>query len=385
MNVDDVFPQLNEAQLTRLRRVGGTRPTAVGDVLFPEGQPEYDMHVVLSGSVGVFDDVDGERRPLVDPVRAGHFLGEMGLLLGESTYATAEVLEAGEVLEVPRAAVLDVISGDADLSEVFLRAFAARRQVNAEGGSGLTIVGGRRDPDALRLAEFAQRNYLPSTWLEPTDERAGVVLARVDREAADAERAPVAVWGTHRALDGPSNRELARLVGVGVGPVVEGVVDLAVVGAGPAGLAAAVYGASEGLSTYVVDSLGVGGQAGTSSRIENYLGFPAGLSGTELASRAVVQAQRLGAHFVVPYRVDGLVTETDDDGRRLHHLHLDSGDVLSARAIMLATGACPSSTWRTSRARACTTRRRRSRRGCAAARPSWSSAGGTPRARRPCS
>ena len=338
----DVFPELTDAQIARLAARGRRMTTAVGDVLFAEGQSEYDVHVVLSGSVGVYDDVDGARTLLIGGVGPRQFLGEMGVLLGESTYATAVVDEAGEVVEVPRAAVLEVVSSDPELSEVFLRAFAARRAFNADAGSGLTIVGRRGDREALRLAEFAQRNYLPATWLDPADPGAAAVLARSGRTAEQARERPVVAWGTGVVLDAPTNRELAAVVGVGVSPVVDGVVDLVVVGAGPAGLAAAVYGASEGLGTYVVDSLGVGGQAGTSSRIENYLGFPAGLSGTELASRAIVQAQRLGASFVVPYRVESLSTaqgDEEDGGGRVHHLHLDSGDVLRAGAVMLATGA----------------------------------------------
>jgi thioredoxin reductase (NADPH) len=336
---DDALPQLTDAQIQRLAAVGRRRSTAVGDVLFGEEQTEYDLHVVLAGTVGVYDDVSGQRTLLVSQVGPGQFLGEMGLLRGEATYATAEVLTAGEVLEVPRARVLDLVAGDPELSEILLRAFAARRQLNADSGSGMTIVGRRGDPDALRLAEFAQRNYLPCTWLDPADDGAQALLVRSGRTAEQASERAVVAWGTRVVLDAPSNRELARAVGVGVGPVVRDVVDLVVVGAGPAGLGAAVYGASEGLDTYVVDSLGVGGQAGTSARIENYLGFPAGLSGTELASRAVVQAERLGANFVVPYRVRALTTEDSDDGSRVHFLHLDSGDQLRARAVVLATGA----------------------------------------------
>ncbi|MGB3684307.1 MAG: FAD-dependent oxidoreductase [Ornithinimicrobium sp.] len=335
---EDALPKLNDAQISRLEAVGTRVTTEVGEVLFAEGQDEYDMHVVLSGTVGVYDDVLGQRELLIDQVGPGLFLGEMGLLRGEATYATAEVLSAGEVLEVPRAAVVAIVASDPELSEIFLRAFAARRQLNADSGSGLTIIGRRGDPDALRLAGFAQRNYLPSTWLDPADRGAARVLERSGRTAAQAMQTTVVAWGTDVVLDAPSNRELANTVGVGVGPVVDGIVDLVVVGAGPAGLAAAVYGASEGLGTYVVDSLGVGGQAGTSSRIENYLGFPAGLSGTELASRAVVQAERLGASFVVPYRVQSLTT-SEEKGRTTHVLHLDSGDELHARAVIIATGA----------------------------------------------
>ena len=341
----DVFPELTDSQLERLEAVGRRMTTRAGDVLFAEGQDEYDVHVVLSGSVGVYDDVDGARTPLVGGVGPRQFLGEMGVLMGESTYATALVDEPGEVVEVPRAAVLEIVSSDPELSEVILRAFAARRADNSEAGSGLVVIGRRGDPDALGLAEFAQRNYLPATWWDPDDEQAAAVLARSGRTAQQASERAVVAWGTGVVLDAPSNRELAAVVRLGVSPVVERVVDLAVVGAGPAGLAAAVYGASEGLDTYVVDALGVGGQAGTSSRIENYLGFPAGLSGTELASRAVVQARRLGASFVVPYRVGSLTTEhpqgagTGGGSAAVHHLHLDSGDVLRARAVMLATSA----------------------------------------------
>lgn len=337
----DVFPRLTDAQLERLEAAGRMVNTHVGDVLFAEGQTEYNMYVVLSGSVSVYGEVDGTRTLLVEGVGPGQFLGERGVLMGESTYATAVVAQAGEVIEVPRAAVMEIFSSDPDLSEVVLRAFAARRAFSADAGSGLVVVGQRGDPDALRLASFAQHNYLPATSYEPDDEAAAAVLERSGRSAQQARERAVVVWGTGVVLDAPSNRELAAVVGIGVSPVVDDVVDLAVVGAGPAGLAAGVYGASEGLHTYVVDSLGVGGQAGKSSRIENYLGFPAGLSGIELASRAVVQAQRLGASFVVPYLVEALTTKQPDgeDDAVVHHLHLDSGDTLRARAVILAAGA----------------------------------------------
>lgn len=335
----DAYPVLTDAQVARIAPYGEELATSAGDVLFREGEDHYDLYVVLEGRIGVRDEsADGEARLAVS-FPAGEFLGEMGLLFGETTFATCVVEEPGRVLRVPQERVLELVGADPELSGILLRAFAARREIVRSVGSGMTIVGSRRDADAVRLAEFARRNYLAFRWLDLEDdlEAATAFAAAHGHTVAQVRDTPIVVWGTRTVLQAPSNRDLARVVGIGVDPLAEDVVDVAVVGAGPAGLAAAVYGASEGLSTLVVDSVGIGGQAGSSSRIENYLGFPAGLSGTELASRAVVQAQRLGARFVVPYAATRM-ERLGGPGARTYRITLDSGESVVARSVVLSTG-----------------------------------------------
>ncbi len=329
------FPILSDAQLDRLRAAGHERPVAEGDLLFREGDDAYDFFAVLSGAVNVYEDLGCERPISPEPLGAGHFLGEIGLLMGESVFATARVEEAGRVLQVPAERFRRLMGSDTDLAETVLAAFTARRGIVAEGASGLTLIGSHADPDAGRLAEFARRNYLPVRWLDTEADaaEAAEVLGSHGR-TLDGLSGPVVVWGSETVLDTPTNLEVARAVGIGREPDADEVTDLLIVGAGPAGLGAAVYGASEGLKTILLDEIGAGGQASWSSRIENYLGFPAGLSGTELATRATVQARKFGATFVTPFRADAL--RHDDCG---YAVGLDGGPPIRARAVVLATGA----------------------------------------------
>ncbi|WP_412060703.1 FAD-dependent oxidoreductase [Rubrivirga sp. IMCC45206] len=325
-------PTFSPDQLDRLARVGTERAVEAGEILFREGDPGYDFFVVLDGAVAVYADPDCERAITSEPLGPGRMLGEMGLLLGESVFATARVEAPGRVLQVPAEAFRDLLARDTDLAETILSAFAARRGKVAEGASGLTLVGAQTDPEAVRLAEFARRNYLPLRWLTPDDAETAEVLARAGRDAAP--EGPVVVWGTETVLDAPSNLELAQAVGI-VGEMPESeTADLVVIGAGPAGLAAAVYGASEGLRTVVVDEVGPGGQASWSSRIENYLGFPAGISGTDLATRATVQARKFGACLATPRRATGLGRDGD-----AYTVALGSGPTLRGRTVLIATGA----------------------------------------------
>ena len=334
---DVPFPTLTDAQLARLRRAGTERAVDEGELLFDEGDRAYDFFAVLAGTVGVFASDDAEE-PLGEVLGSGKFLGEVGLLLGETVFATARVLEAGRVLQVPADAFRRLMAADTDLADVILAAFIARRAIVSEiSRSGLTLVGSRTDPDAVRLAEFGRRNYLPLRWLDLESDGAEAT-ALLERYGCSAEECrdgrPVVLWGSETVLIGPTNLDVARAVGIETEPPEGGVLDLAVVGAGPAGLAAAVYGASEGLSTVVLDEVGAGGQAGASSRIENYLGFPAGISGTELATRALVQARKFGAALVTPRRVISL-----EKGAHHFVLGLEDGPDVRAHAVVVATGA----------------------------------------------
>ena len=329
------FPTLTRAQLGRVRPLGKERVVAAGEGLFTEGEESYDFIVILEGSAAVYEDRAGERQIARD-VGVNNFLGEMGLLLGETVYATAKMKEAGCILSLTPEALRELLGRDAELSNLILSAFAARRGIVSEGGSGLTIVGSRKDRDAVRLATFASRNYLPMRWLDLEDDvrEAEAFLTQIGRTKASLEETgAIAVWGSETVLDNPSNFELARVIGFGSELASDEVVDLAIVGAGPGGLAAAVYGASEGLSTVVLDEVGAGGQAGSSSRIENYLGFPAGVSGTELASRAIVQARKFGAAFGMPHEAVSLGRNEDS-----YLLTLKDGGKVGARTVVIATG-----------------------------------------------
>ena len=331
------FPTLTPDQLDRVRAAGRERPVEPGDLLFREGDDAYSFYVVLAGSVNVYEDLECER-PLTDhPVGPGQFLGEVGLLLGEAVYATARVGEAGSVLEVEPERFRQLVGGDTDLAETVLAAFTARRGIVSDSGAGLQMVGSRADPDAVRIAEFARRNYLPFRWLDlegDADQAAQTLQAHGRTVESLDQTGPVVFWGSETTLDNPTLLEIARAVGIGREAEPDAVADLLIIGAGPAGLAAAVYGASEGLDTVLVDEIGAGGQASWSSRIENYLGFPAGLSGTELATRATLQARKFGARFLTPHRAVAL--RRDGDG---YAVELAQGPAVRGRAVVLATGA----------------------------------------------
>ena len=321
---------LTEEQIGLLRREGEVRPVAVGEVLFREGDRGYDFIVILAGRVAIVDHEANTERELATG-DAGQFVAELGLLTGERLFTTAVVTEAGEVLTVPVARLHAVISQDQGLGQWIIRTMFARRQWLMQMQTGLRVVGSRSSPQTRRLLEFAVRNRLPHVWLDTdTDPEAGAVLAHHNTPVSQT---PVVVMRGGEVLRQPSSAEVARAAGLGTGPVAGATYDVAIIGAGPAGLAAAVYGASEGLSTALVDSLAVGGQIGTTSRIENYLGFPVGVSGEEFAQRAYIQALRFGASIVLPATATGL---SGDGSARV--IHLDTGDDLTAHSVIITTG-----------------------------------------------
>ena len=279
-------PRLREDQIEVLMRYGETRKTVAGQVLSRAGDASYDFIVVLEGALEVVDDFAGEARTLVIQ-RAGGFVGELNILTGQARYVSVMVREGGEVLAIPPERLKEVVTEESNLSDIILKAFLARRSWEMRnGGTGLRLVGSRRSRDAGRLREFASRNRLPHVWIELEDDPNAEAL--LGRFGAKPSETPVAIWQSKDVLKNPTNAELAQAIGLTVDAPCKQTYDLVVVGTGPAGLGAAVYGASEGLSTLALESIALGGQAGTSSRIENYLGFPAGLSGFELASRALV-------------------------------------------------------------------------------------------------
>jgi thioredoxin reductase (NADPH) len=322
--------RLTEQQIGLLRREGQVRPVAAGEVLFREGDRGYDFIVILAGRVAIVDHQAGKERQLAAGGR-GDFVAELNLLTGERLFTTAVVTEPGEVLVVPVARLQAAIAQDQDLGQWIIRAMFARRQWLMERQTGLRIIGSRSSPQTRRLLEFAVRNRLPHVWLDTdSDPAAGAVLAH---HGVAASETPVVVMRGGELLRQPSSAELARAAGVGTGPAADMTYDVAIIGAGPAGLAAAVYGASEGLSTALVDALAVGGQIGTTSRIENYLGFPVGVSGGEFAERAYIQVLRFGASVVLPATATGL---SGDSTARV--VHLDTGGSLTASSVIIATG-----------------------------------------------
>jgi len=321
--------RLAEGQIALLRQEGEVRPAMAGEVLFREGDYGQDFIVILAGRVAIVDHQAGTEREL--EIRGpGEFVAELNLLTGERLFTTAVVTEPGTVLAVPAARLQAVIAHDQGLGQWIIRTMFARRQWLAHMQTGLRIVGSRSSPQTRRLLEFAARNRLPHVWLDTdTDPAAGRVLAHHNTPVSQT---PVVVMRGGELLRQPANAELARAAGIGTRPA--GMTyDVAIIGAGPAGLAAAVYGASEGLSTALADALAVGGQIGTTSRVENYLGFPLGVSGEEFAERAYIQVLRFGASIVLPATATGLAG--DSTGRVIQ---LDTGDHLTARSVIIATG-----------------------------------------------
>src|SRR5215210_7130696 len=325
-------PTLREDQIEVLMRYGERRKTEAGQVLSRAGDASYDFIVVLKGALEVVDDFAGEARIIVIQ-RAGGFVGEMNMLTGQARYVSVVVREGGEVLAIPPERLKEVVTEESNLSDIILKAFLARRSWEMRnGGTGLRLVGSRRSRDAVRLREFAARNRLPHVWIELEDDPNAEAL--LERFGAKPSETPVVIWQGKDVLKTLTNAELAQAIGLTVDAPRKQTYDLAVVGTGPAGLGASVYGASEGLSTLALESVALGGQAGTSSRIENYPGFPAGLSGFELASRVLVQAHKFGARTAVPREAVNL--QRKDDHFRIG---LADGAEVAARSVIVAPGA----------------------------------------------
>jgi thioredoxin reductase (NADPH) len=324
-------PTLGEDQIEILGRSGQTRETEAGQVLFRAGDPSNDFIVVLEGEVEMVDDFAGEART-IGVFRTGRFLGELPMLTGQGLYLSAVVRQGGRILAISRERLKEVVTEEPNLSDIILKAFLARRSYLMRVGVGLRIIGSRHSSDASRLREFAARNRLPHVWIELEDDPKAEALLK--KFGAKPSETPVTIWQGEDVLKNPTNAELARIMGLKVDAPGERAYDLVVVGAGPAGLGASVYGASEGLSTLALESVALGGQAGTSSRIENYLGFHAGLSGFELTSRALIQADKFGARTAVPEEAVSLKREGG-----YYRIGLSEGGEVVARSVIAASGA----------------------------------------------
>lgn len=307
---------------------GSRESTAAGDVLFDVGEKGYDFFYVERGAV---EAIDRSNDHVVVRVLAGHFIGELGMLMGQRTFLAGVVAEAGSVIRVCQADLQQLIHTVPELADVVVTAFAARRRLLMDWGEGgLIIVGREGDGAALRLREFASRSRLPHRWVSRADLEA---VAEVAQICDLPDQGTAVVTGRSEVLVDPSPRALACVMGMDLAADSDTLFDLIVVGAGPGGLAAAVYAASEGLAVLVVEDTAIGGQAGTSSRIENYLGFPAGISGADLAFRGMVQAIKFGARIAAPRRATKL-TQAGETFR----VTLDDGDEVQGKSIVLANG-----------------------------------------------
>jgi thioredoxin reductase (NADPH) len=310
-------PSLSSSQLATLAKLGQERTANVGDVLYQVGDSSYPFFAILDGEVAILDDAGNE----IVRHGASGFLGELNLLTGQTVFVTAVATTPLRYIAVERDALRSLLFEDGTLSDLLLSTFIARRELlQTVGGIGLEIVGPRSSAATMGMLDFARSNRLPYTWREePPPGHGPLPLVRL----------PGGV-----ELRGPTTGQVSRALGIGRELGRREEADLVVVGAGPAGLGAAVYGASEGLTTLVVESTALGGQAGASRRIENYLGFPAGISGSELTSRAVTQARKFGARLASSYRAVSL-----EPGNGRHLVRLEDDREIAARTVLLATGA----------------------------------------------
>jgi thioredoxin reductase (NADPH) len=318
---------LSSSQLKTLAQHGEERTAAVGEELFRIGDETYPFIAILEGEAAV---LDGNGQEIVRHGASG-FLGEMNLLSGQTVFLTAVATEPMRYIAVQRDELRKLLLEDAPLSDILLSAFVQRRELlQQRQGIGVEILGPRHSEETRRLVEFAKRQRLPHTWVEPAEnDEAARALEGLEPSEIPLVRLPGGI-----ELRAPSDGELSRALGIGLELKPREEVDLLVIGGGPAGLGAAVYGASEGLDTLVIESTVLGGQAGSSRRIENYLGFPAGITGSELTSRAVTQARKFSARTATPYRAKAL-----EPGDGHHLVRLEEGNEIAARAVVLATGA----------------------------------------------
>jgi thioredoxin reductase (NADPH) len=306
---------------------GQERTAEVGETLFEIGDESYPIVAIVEGEVSVTDAAGQE----IVRHGASGFLGEINLLSGQTVFLTAVVTEPMRYIEIDREVLRRLLFEDGSLSDLLLSAFVERRELlQRREGIGIEIVGPRESSQTRRLVEFARRMRLPHSWLHPEEDAQAAVLI----ESLDTVDIPLVRLPGGGELRRPSNGELSRALGIGLELGQREEVDLLVVGGGPAGLGAAVYGASEGLDTLVIESTVLGGQAGASRRIENYLGFPAGISGTELTARAISQARKFGARTASGYRARSL-----EPGGDRHLVRLEEGNEVTARAVLLCTGA----------------------------------------------
>jgi len=330
---DRMFPQLTAEQMARVALHGKLRQVAAGEVLVEAGEETTRFFAVKTGQIDVIR-VSGDTQEVVAICRARQFTGELNLLSGRRSLVRLCASEPGEIIQLDREQLLGLVQADSDLGEILMRAFILRRvELISRGAGDLVLVGSSHSAATLRLREFLSRNGQPYTSVDV--ERDPDVQEFLDRFQVALDEVPIVICQHgQRVLRNPTNQQLADFLGFNDAIDRTRVCDLVIVGAGPAGLAAAVYGASEGLDVLVLEANAPGGQAGTSSRIENYLGFPNGITGQDLALRAYTQASKFGARMLIARSATRLRCE-----RKPYTIEMDDGSQLQARSIIIATGA----------------------------------------------
>ncbi|MEO5820130.1 MAG: FAD-dependent oxidoreductase [Vicinamibacteraceae bacterium] len=328
---DIAFPRLTAAQVATLAARGHRRTVQAGEVLFAEGDRGFCFYVVITGAVEILESSRGLPHT-VAVHQPQEFTGDVDMLTGRAALITARAAADGELIELGASALREAVDGEPELGEIIVKAFLMRRSLLlSDGFEGVKIIGSRFSVEAHGLRDFATRNAIPFTWIDlEADPQAEQLLRQFNIPASET---PVVIGRDGKFHRRPSIEALANCAGLVIAFDPAEVHDLIVVGAGPSGLAAAVYGASEGLDVVVLERLATGGQAGTSARIENYLGFPAGISGAELTRNALLQAQRFGARITVPGTVTKLAI---NDGIRL--VTLGDGTQLRTRCVLVTTG-----------------------------------------------
>jgi thioredoxin reductase (NADPH) len=325
-------PQLSAVQFARLTAYAVPELVAAGDVVFSPGDIDYDLIVIESGRIEIVSPASRDDPEAVVAVyEGGGFLGELNFLTGQTAYLIGRVADAGRIHRISREQFRRVLAEDPEVSDILVRTFLARRDLLRGGAAarGIAILGSGSSSESLALRTFAARQRLPHLWLD-ADSAAGRAL--IDSAHLLSSDLP-AVFAPHDVLRAATPGQMAQLLGLSYRRSTDDLVDLTVIGSGPAGLGAAVYGASEGLDTVLLDAIGIGGQAAASSRIENYLGFPSGLSGHDLTQRAALQAMKFGAQLSSPCRV----VDLDTSGAHLS-VTLSDGKTIDTRAVLIASG-----------------------------------------------
>lgn len=325
------FPTLTEEQLSIVKEFATCKTYKNGDVLFKAGETGFRFHVIKSGEIEIIDRT-GHTPKTVLIHQSGEFTGDIANLAGRSSHVDAIAKGQVELYEIGADDLREIIAERPTLSDTILKAFIARGQGLIESNyTGLLVMGSQYSADTFRIRDFLAKNRVLFTWIDlESDPNVEALLKRFHIKENET---PIVAYGNEWLLRNPTNLELANRIGIRK-DLKEELVDLIIVGGGPAGLAAAVYGASEGLKTVVLEAFAPGGQAGSSSKIENYLGFPTGLSGSDLASRATIQAEKFGAQLSVPSKVSSLTFEGN-----YKSIHLETGETLSTKALVIACGA----------------------------------------------
>jgi thioredoxin reductase (NADPH) len=328
-----MFPRLTEAQLARVASTGQKREVKRGEILFEPGDQNTAFFVVLSGGVEIVRPAGSGAEDPVTLLGPGQFTGEINMLSARRNLVRGRVAADGTLVTVDREHLRTLVQRDSELSEILMRAFILRRvALVADGVTDMVLLGSRHSASTLNLKEFLTRNGQPFTYQDVETEPDVQLL--LDRFHIGVNEVPVVLCQGGHVLRNPSPESLAALLGLSPTLNPDTVRDVVIVGAGPAGLAAAVYAASEGLDALVLETTAPGGQAGTSSRIENYLGFPTGISGQALAGRALTQAEKFGAEVAI-----GRTAVRIDCDDRPYQVHLAGGEIVRTRSIVIATGA----------------------------------------------